>query len=204
MTIPDAGRIILASLNRLTDVQPSRKERILEAASEEFARFGYEGGRVARIAERAGVNKQLLFYYFKSKLGLFRAVTASASPLPEPDGAGDGPATEQLRRSVSDVFDALSARPALVASLTAPPDAGAGSHDAAEVIRHLERGIAEVVSTGQGLGYFRDDADPDMVARMGVVLCAGYLALEPRFPDSAARLEWVQAAGESLVRMLAW
>src|SRR5256885_8006599 len=51
-----------------------RALRIVAAAREEFARRGFDGARVEQIARRAGVNKQLLFYYFHSKRGLFTAV----------------------------------------------------------------------------------------------------------------------------------
>ena len=47
--------------------------RILEAATQEFARYGLGGARVDRIAERAGANKRMLYYYFGDKDGLFLA-----------------------------------------------------------------------------------------------------------------------------------
>jgi TetR/AcrR family transcriptional regulator len=50
------------------------KERILEAALKEFASSGYGGGRVDRIAQKADVNKAMLFYYFSSKENLFKIV----------------------------------------------------------------------------------------------------------------------------------
>lgn len=54
---------------------PSRvREKILKQATEEFARIGFEGARVDRIAERCRVSKNMLYYYFKSKEGLFVAV----------------------------------------------------------------------------------------------------------------------------------
>ena len=53
---------------------PSRvREKILKQATEEFARIGFEGARVDRIAERSRVSKNMLYYYFKSKEGLFVA-----------------------------------------------------------------------------------------------------------------------------------
>ncbi len=55
------------------DPEPTRA-RILAAAKAEFARSGLGGARVDRIAERAGANKRMLYYYFDSKDGLFRAV----------------------------------------------------------------------------------------------------------------------------------
>lgn len=47
---------------------------ILDAAVAEFARAGYAGARIAAIADRAGVNKQLISYYFGGKEGLYQAV----------------------------------------------------------------------------------------------------------------------------------
>jgi AcrR family transcriptional regulator len=47
------------------------KQRILEAATAEFAQYGLAGARVDRIAARAGANKQLIYAYFGSKEGLF-------------------------------------------------------------------------------------------------------------------------------------
>ena len=50
------------------------RERILAAATSEFARHGLGGARVDRIAARSGANKRMLYYYFGSKEGLFLAV----------------------------------------------------------------------------------------------------------------------------------
>jgi AcrR family transcriptional regulator len=46
------------------------RERILEAAVAEFGAKGYAGARTAGIAARAGVNQQLISYYFDGKQGL--------------------------------------------------------------------------------------------------------------------------------------
>jgi AcrR family transcriptional regulator len=55
---------------------PARtRQLILDAASEEFGRFGYDGARVIRIAERAGVAHQLITYHFGGKQGLFEALS---------------------------------------------------------------------------------------------------------------------------------
>src|SRR5690349_22775956 len=49
------------------------RERILSAATAEFARHGLAGARVDRIAERAGANKRMLYHYFGAKEDLFLA-----------------------------------------------------------------------------------------------------------------------------------
>ena len=50
------------------------KRRILDAAIDAFARKGYAGARVADIAAAAGVNQQLISYYFGGKAGLAKAI----------------------------------------------------------------------------------------------------------------------------------
>ncbi|WP_426451843.1 TetR/AcrR family transcriptional regulator [Paenibacillus sp. S-38] len=40
---------------------------ILQAAREEFFEKGYTGARIESIAKRAGINKQLIYHYFKGK-----------------------------------------------------------------------------------------------------------------------------------------
>jgi AcrR family transcriptional regulator len=50
------------------------KTRILDAADEIFVRQGIDGARMQEIADRAGVNKALLHYHFRSKAALARAV----------------------------------------------------------------------------------------------------------------------------------
>ena len=53
---------------------PARtRSRILDAATAEFARYGLGGARVDRIAQRAGANKRMLYYYYGSKDRLFLA-----------------------------------------------------------------------------------------------------------------------------------
>jgi AcrR family transcriptional regulator len=55
---------------RQRDSERSR-QRILDAAVEEFATKGFAGARVAEIAAHAGVNAQLIAYYFGGKQGLY-------------------------------------------------------------------------------------------------------------------------------------
>lgn len=51
---------------------------ILNAARDEFAEHGLGGARVDRIAERSGLNKRLIYYYFEDKEKLFQAVLEQA------------------------------------------------------------------------------------------------------------------------------
>jgi AcrR family transcriptional regulator len=62
---------------RLRDAERSQNA-ILLAARDEFAEHGLGGARVDRIAERAGLNKRLIYYYFADKDALFQAVLEHA------------------------------------------------------------------------------------------------------------------------------
>ena len=70
-----SGRRAPRPEERQRDAERSR-ERILAAAVVEFGDKGYAGARVGEIAARAGVNVQLISYYFGGKAGLYRALTA--------------------------------------------------------------------------------------------------------------------------------
>jgi AcrR family transcriptional regulator len=55
------------------DAQATR-QRILEAATAEFAQYGIAGARIDRIAEAANCNKAMIYAYYSSKDQLFDAV----------------------------------------------------------------------------------------------------------------------------------
>jgi TetR/AcrR family transcriptional regulator len=51
---------------------------ILDAAEEEFAKYGLSGARTDAIAARTGVTKAMIYYYFTSKEALYQAVLERA------------------------------------------------------------------------------------------------------------------------------
>ena len=62
---------------RLRDAERSQGQ-LLDAALAEFAEFGLAGARIDRIAQRAQLNKRLIYYYFEDKERLFQAVLERA------------------------------------------------------------------------------------------------------------------------------
>lgn len=54
------------------------QENILVAAREIFSTKGYAGARMQEIADRAGINKALLHYYYKNKEKLFEQIFEEA------------------------------------------------------------------------------------------------------------------------------
>jgi AcrR family transcriptional regulator len=166
-----------------------RALRIVAAAREEFARRGFAGARVEQIARRAGVNKQLLFYYFHSKRGLFQAVLAQSAgeletalaELASPPGGG-GP-LERLRLTLGAQFEFLARNPQIVALLGQGTRSGGGGAFAPAINR-----LVVLLAEGQGLGQVRDDLDPHLAAAQALILMVGYLSMEAVIATSARPL----------------
>jgi TetR/AcrR family transcriptional regulator len=62
-------------------IRQKNEELILAAAEEEFARHGFKGTSMNTIAQRVGLPKANLHYYFNNKLGLYMAVLANILEL---------------------------------------------------------------------------------------------------------------------------
>ena len=56
------------------DIRSGTRARILEVAQKLFAERGYDGSSLREIAERVGVTKAALYYYFPSKEEIVRAL----------------------------------------------------------------------------------------------------------------------------------
>ncbi len=190
-----------------------RALRIVAAAREEFARRGFAGARVDQIARRAGVNKQLLFYYFHSKRGLFQAVlaqsageleTALAELASRSGGAGSGRGPlERLRLTLAAQFEFLARHPEIVALLGQGTRSGGGAAFAPAINR-----LVVLLAEGQGLGQVRDDLDPHLAAAQALILMVGYLSMESVIATSARplgadepslRARWREAAVDLVV-----
>jgi AcrR family transcriptional regulator len=83
------------------------KERILDAAFGEFTALGFAGARVDAIADRAGVNKALLYQYYGDKEALFRHVLECKMQAL----AGLGHDLDRLPEVAGEFFDFHAANP---------------------------------------------------------------------------------------------
>jgi TetR/AcrR family transcriptional regulator len=147
--------------HRTSSETPSR-DRILAAAAAEFAARGFDGAKVDRIAARARVNKAMLYYHFKNKADLYRAILremfqAVAATVAEGRAAGGSPEA-QLRRYIH-AMAAESARRPFLPSLWLREMAEGGRHLDASVMSHLKDVLgvlAAILREGQKAGVFMD------------------------------------------------
>jgi AcrR family transcriptional regulator len=162
-----ARDVIPAGEERLRDADRSQST-ILAAARDEFAEHGLGGARVDRIAERAGLNKRLIYYYFEDKERLFQAVLEQAYRdiraeeaklhLAELD-----PATA-VRRLVEFTWDYFIAHPEFLTLLNSA-NLHKGRHLAqSDRARQLNSPLVEALGTvlerGRRAGVFRGGVDP--------------------------------------------
>ena len=70
----------------------------MEAATAEFAAHGYAGARIGAISTRAGVNQQLISYYFGGKEGLYQAISDGWRERQKDIVEPGAPLSEQIRQ----------------------------------------------------------------------------------------------------------
>jgi TetR/AcrR family transcriptional regulator len=175
-----------AGAERKRDPERTR-EKILDAAMVEFGEHGYAGARISAIAGRAGVNQQLISYYFDGKAGLYRALTERWRGISADVDAAGLPITEVVGEYVRLSAEQRSWSRLLVwSSLTggAGDDGGADGTD--------DRFFARMVDdlrARQAAGEVAADLDP---AYLMVVLFAA--ALAPTVVPQVARAMTGEAA----------
>lgn len=183
------------------------RERILKAATEEFARFGLGGARVDRIAARAGANKRMLYYYFGNKDDLFLAVLeASYAAIRSAERElrlEDLEPRVAMRRLVEFTWNYYLAHPEFLTLLNSE-----NLHRA----RHVRRSrtivdmhspfaamIKQVLERGAREGVFRRGVDP--VQLYISIAALGYFYLSNRYTLSAIFQRELLAPGNSRERL---
>ena len=97
------------SLHKRTNDPERTMANILDVAKEEFAEKGFSGARIDEIAALTHTSKRMIYYYFKSKEGLYLEVLEAAYREMREHEAGlnleDQPPMEALRNLVEYTFD---------------------------------------------------------------------------------------------------
>ena len=156
-----------AGEERLRDADRSQST-ILAAARDEFAEYGLGGARVDRIAERAGLNKRLIYYYFEDKDKLFQAVLESVyTDIRERESnlrlTELEPATA-VRRLIEFTWDYYREHPEFITLLNSAnlhrAEHLARSDRVREMNSPLIATLGEILERGRVEGHFRGGVDP--------------------------------------------
>lgn len=156
-----------ASPPRARDADRSR-EAILGAARDEFAAHGLGGARVDRIAERAGLNKKLIYYYFEDKEDLFRAVLEEAyldiRAAEQQLHLADLPPDQAVRRLTEFTWHYYLEHPEFLTLLNSENLHRArhleGSTRARALNTPLIETLGQILERGRASGLFRGGVDP--------------------------------------------
>ncbi len=149
------------------DADATRAE-ILAVATEEFSAKGLSGSRVDEIAERTHTVKRMIYYYFGSKEGLYRAVLESAYDhirTIESDLDLDSlPPQKALRQLVTVTFDYHNKHPEFV-RLVMNENIHQGVHighlpNIKERNRTVIATLRKLIDRGVKARCFRPDIDP--------------------------------------------
>jgi TetR/AcrR family transcriptional regulator len=144
------------------------RRRILAAALAEFASKGISGARVDRIAVRAKTNKRMLYHYFGSKDGLYRAVLNQRLSDRKPVAIEPGDEATRL----SGIFERLmSSGDFLRLQMWEALERGArGRIENEDVRRATMAARVDAVRESQVDGRTADDLDPELlvIAELGL------------------------------------
>jgi TetR/AcrR family transcriptional regulator len=138
---------------------------ILRAAIREFAQEGVAGARTDAIAQAAGVNKALLYYYFKDKESMYGAVLdevfGGLSATIDDALSLDLPPKEKILAYAGSHFDYIASNP-LYPRIVQGEMMRAGRGAPTELRRIMQQyfrpifnGVEEVLRRGMKAGVFR-------------------------------------------------
>lgn len=149
----------------LANIADRTKADILAVATEEFATHGLSGARVDAIAERTRTSKRMIYYYFKGKEGLYRAVLEKAyseiRSLDTQVGIEDSEPVEAVRKIIEITFDYDETHPFFI-SLVSVENVQHGRNIAKLTsIKQRNAGVLHmlgaILARGAREGVFRND-----------------------------------------------
>ena len=178
------------------------RERLLEAGTALFAERGYASTFIREIVARAGVTKPVLYYYFKSKEGMFYTILDGAAEQQEVILAealeAPGTVLDRLIFLYRRIYEGLIENRNLfkmIHNLVFGPRQGTPDYDIAQYHRRMVDAIKTIYLEGLAQGEVKE-VDADQVAILVLSLLDFCFHLEyahpelsdPERPESLLRL----------------
>jgi AcrR family transcriptional regulator len=160
------------------------QQTILLAARDEFALYGLAGARVDRIAERADINKRLIYYYFKSKDDLFLAVLentyADIRAAEQKLHLDEMDPVEAIRELVSFTWHYYLEHPEFISLLNSENQHNAAHLKKSSRIQEMNSPLVQMLDTvlerGRRQALFRAGIDPIQLYISIASICYFYLS----------------------------
>jgi AcrR family transcriptional regulator len=170
-----AGRSSNAT-RQVRDAEATQNQ-ILDAAEEEFAKHGLIATRTEAIAAQTGVTKAMIYYYFKSKEGLYQAVLERAFSgllqMSQQLDLDQLPPEEALEKSVREFLACEARNPNLSRILFHEAIQNQGEYYKSTGFPTLFRSLIVILDRGIAQGCFRP-LDPLLTAINIVGTCVFY------------------------------
>jgi AcrR family transcriptional regulator len=181
----------------------------MAAAIDCFARYGYQGASIDRIARHAGVTKGALYYYFRDKEELlFEAVSdrvgdferhVLAEVAPDDDTLGSlrrvidacffhATVSNHRRFIITLMIEALDVNPQLSAKFQ-------------RILRRMRAFLAEVVRRGQARGSVRPDVEPEQIA---AVIAGAIMGAEIQHYQDPGEVDLRRVLDTLIAQLAAW
>jgi TetR/AcrR family transcriptional regulator len=175
---------------------------VLRAAEEAFAKVGYAGARMDDIAERVGIRRASLVYYFRDKRTLYQALLddlfAGLLERYQVALATPGSLQERMLRTIEVWAEHVEDRPSLlrIALWEMARVTSLEPGELAPRVQPIVQYLADTVRAGQRAGVFRD-VDPVGFV-MSVTGTTAFLFLRTPLlgPEIAPQLERGRLAAE--------
>lgn len=208
-SLPEEQKII----SRPRDPERTRAQ-ILTVATREFARHGFHGARVERIAKSARCNTRMLYHYFGSKEQLYLAaldeVYARIRAQERSLDLETGSPELAVRRLVEFTFDFFASNDVFLHMTRNENMLGGRYIKRSQMIRDMSQPLLEsidrLVARGHAEGAFRERADPLQLYVSIVSLSAHHLnnaaTLSATFGADLADPGWVASRRDHAVAMV--
>ena len=190
------------------------KARILEAAEQEFAEYGYEGARVDKIVQRAGVSKNLVYHYFNGKDTLFLIVLERMYERMRAHHAdlqvSGLPPVEGMERIIRHTFQHFVEYPEVISLLNSENLTKAqhvrNSKKLPRLYTTLSGVIGDLLKRGEAEGVFREGVDPQelyiTISALGYFYLSNQHTLGAIYQTDLSKPERIAARADHIVEVV--
>lgn len=193
--LPD-GRLSETDVNQ--EQQIETRKRIFDSAVKLFAERGYSSVSMREIADAAEVSKPMLYYYFKSKAGLCRALVEDGldKMITEVNRivAKSASVEERLRDLTRERYRAVRENPEIMkfhSDFLYGPNASGLVHEYSERMEYPFRAISQMIAEAQEKNELSSDLDPDTLTLMyaGLTTVFVHIRIALNRPEFCIRTE---------------